>query len=192
MANNKTDWDRRGIYVEYATFRVLENPWIGTLWPAKSFAVPAEQLEQAINRMAGFNAPPRATILSRSASRPAQASRRRPAPPQLLCRFQVDAAVGLVVLRVSTDLLWQYLRSEAGTKAWPNILPSPRRLSQMLLSKGDGGSRCPLGCLLPAMHTHYQWADIPRALVKQWTAQRPRRSRTIRELDATRPAEPAV
>ena len=42
------------------------------------------------------------------------------------------------------------------------------------------------------MHTHYQWADIPRALVKQWTAQRPRRSRTIRELDATRPAEPAV
>ena len=118
MANNKTDWDRRGIYVEYATFRVLENQWIGTLWPAKSFAVPAEQLEQAINRMAGFNAPPRATILSRSASRPAQASRRRRAPPQLLCRFQVDAAVGLVVLRVSTDLLWQYLRSEAGTKAW--------------------------------------------------------------------------
>ena len=120
------------------------------------------------------------------------ASESKKAPPQLLCRFQVDAAVGLVVLRVSTDLLWQYLRSEAGTKAWPNILPSPRRLSQMLLSKGDGGSRCPLGCLLPAMHTHYQWADIPRALVKQWTAQRPRRSRTIRELDATRPAEPAV
>ena len=58
MANHETDWDRRGIYVEYATFRVLENQWIGTLWPAKSFAVPAEQLEQAINRMAGFNAPP--------------------------------------------------------------------------------------------------------------------------------------
>ena len=58
MANHETDWDCRGIYVEYATFRVLENQWIGTLWPAKSFAVPAEQLEQAINRMAGFNAPP--------------------------------------------------------------------------------------------------------------------------------------
>ena len=56
MANHETDWDRRGIYAEYAAFRVLENQWIGTLWPAKSFAVPAEPFEQAIDRMAGFNA----------------------------------------------------------------------------------------------------------------------------------------
>ena len=44
----------------------------------------------------------------------------------------------------------------------------------------------------PAKRAHYQWADIPRALVKQWTAHRRRPSRTIRELEATSPAEPAV
>jgi hypothetical protein len=38
----------------------------------------------------------------------------------------------------------------------------------------------------PAKRAHYQWADIPRALVKQWTTQR--RRRTIRELEATSPA----
>ena len=40
----------------------------------------------------------------------------------------------------------------------------------------------------PAKRAHYQWADIPRALVKQRTAQRRRRGRTIRELEATSPA----
>jgi hypothetical protein len=36
-----------------------------------------------------------------------------------------------------------------------------------------------------ARRKHYAWADIPRALVKEWTAQRRRRGRTIRKLATT-------
>jgi hypothetical protein len=33
-----------------------------------------------------------------------------------------------------------------------------------------------------ARRAHYRWADIPRALVKRWTAERKRQARTIRQL----------
>jgi hypothetical protein len=43
-----------------------------------------------------------------------------------------------------------------------------------------------------ARKKHFRWADIPPALVKQWTAQRRRRNRTVRRLEkvAAEPAEP--
>ena len=33
-----------------------------------------------------------------------------------------------------------------------------------------------------ARRAHYRWADIPRSLVKRWTAERKRQARTIRQL----------
>jgi hypothetical protein len=43
-----------------------------------------------------------------------------------------------------------------------------------------------------ARRKHYVWADIPRELVRKWTAERRRRGRTIRKLEAaaTSPPEP--
>ena len=35
----------------------------------------------------------------------------------------------------------------------------------------------------PARRAHYKWADVPRELLKEWTRERRRRSRTIRELE---------
>jgi hypothetical protein len=43
-----------------------------------------------------------------------------------------------------------------------------------------------------ARRAHYRWAGIPRALLKEWTTQRRRRSRTIRELEEASPVEPAA
>jgi hypothetical protein len=42
-----------------------------------------------------------------------------------------------------------------------------------------------------ARRKHYDWADIPRQLVRNWTAQRRRRKRTIGELAKASAAEPA-
>jgi hypothetical protein len=36
----------------------------------------------------------------------------------------------------------------------------------------------------PARHAHYCWAGIPRSLLRKWTAERRRRSKTIHELEA--------
>ena len=44
----------------------------------------------------------------------------------------------------------------------------------------------------PARRQHYEWADVPKSLLVQWTKERRRRSRTTRELEATSPAESAV
>jgi hypothetical protein len=41
-----------------------------------------------------------------------------------------------------------------------------------------------------ARRKHYAWADIPRALLRESTMQRRRRSRTIRELEATAAEQP--
>jgi hypothetical protein len=35
----------------------------------------------------------------------------------------------------------------------------------------------------PARRRHYRWADIPRSLLKEWTAERRRRGKTIRNLE---------
>jgi hypothetical protein len=43
----------------------------------------------------------------------------------------------------------------------------------------------------PGRRRHFKWADIPRELLKQWTAQRRRRGKTIRELEGARRAEPS-
>ena len=43
-----------------------------------------------------------------------------------------------------------------------------------------------------ARRKHYAWADIPNELVKQWTAQRERRGRTIGELANALPATTIV
>ena len=40
----------------------------------------------------------------------------------------------------------------------------------------------------PARRAHYKWADVPRELLKEWTRERRRRSRTIRELETMSPA----
>jgi hypothetical protein len=59
VADHEGDWDHRGIYVEYGTFRLYQG--VGTIGSGKSLSVPTEQLDQAIERMAGFHAlpPPR-------------------------------------------------------------------------------------------------------------------------------------
>jgi hypothetical protein len=41
-----------------------------------------------------------------------------------------------------------------------------------------------------AKRAHLKWAGVPRSLVRKWTAQRRRRSKTIRGLEAASPAEP--
>jgi hypothetical protein len=43
-----------------------------------------------------------------------------------------------------------------------------------------------------ARRAQYAWAGIPRELLKQWTAQRRRQGRRIRELEAMSPAAPAA
>ena len=43
-----------------------------------------------------------------------------------------------------------------------------------------------------AKRAHLKWAGVPRALIRKWTAERRRRRRTIRELEARSPAESAV
>jgi hypothetical protein len=42
-----------------------------------------------------------------------------------------------------------------------------------------------------ARKAHYRWSGIPRGLLKRWTAQRRRRSRTIRELETAAAEQPA-
>jgi hypothetical protein len=36
----------------------------------------------------------------------------------------------------------------------------------------------------PAKRAHLKWAGVPRALIRKWTAERRRRGKTIRKLDA--------
>jgi hypothetical protein len=54
----------------------------------------------------------------------------------------------------------------------------------------DGPGRLFEGAV--ARRKHYAWADIPNELVKQWTAQRERRGRTIGELAKALPATTIV
>jgi hypothetical protein len=42
-----------------------------------------------------------------------------------------------------------------------------------------------------ARRKHYAWADIPRDLLKRWTRERRRRSKTIRRLEAVSAVAPA-
>jgi hypothetical protein len=43
----------------------------------------------------------------------------------------------------------------------------------------------------PAKRAHYRWADIPRELVRKWTAERKRAVQTIRKLEAGNFTDPA-
>src|SRR3954466_2765835 len=96
MADHETQWDHRGIYAEYAAVRLFEYQRVGTIGPGKSLAVAAEPFEQAIYRMAGFHAlaPPRS--YHGRHLRAGAASRKRRVPPRSWCRFQADAAAGLL------------------------------------------------------------------------------------------------
>jgi hypothetical protein len=43
-----------------------------------------------------------------------------------------------------------------------------------------------------AKRAHLKWAGVPRALIRKWTAERRRRRRTTRELEARSSAESTV
>ena len=43
-----------------------------------------------------------------------------------------------------------------------------------------------------ARKAHLKWAGVPRALIRKWTSQRRRRSRTVRKLVELAPAEQPV